>query len=228
LIIGSGIVLLGSLVLLFVAASARAFWIANWSLIGVGSACVVGFLAGLVRMAGSLFRQSQMRLHELMLVILACMTVATLFKLWVDSNSGRLTEGRLFLSIMGFGVIFFVLGAGSVWGWSVCRRLAESETRTRLKYIGAGWLLAIGAGAFPVFALFSVIFLLEGNLHAPDEVINTWMITGGLTPLGIPGIMLELRCRRARGITFPVRRSGDEPDGDTASADTNSRYPSNE
>jgi len=173
---------------------------------------LLGLLAGVVRVSLSVFGESQMRLNEMLATVL----VAGAVSVWPVKaiNSGRdEPEPKIRGAVLGL-LIFLMAGAGSAWGWSVCRRLGVSETWQRLKLLLYGWSAAAGVCSLVVFLCCGIVFLLSFSFDLTQDPMPAgfWIalaVSGPGSLLIIPAIRTELACRRkakAEGNQQPVNQ----------------------
>ncbi|MCY3023615.1 MAG: hypothetical protein NTW87_31940 [Planctomycetota bacterium] len=165
--------------------------------ITIAVAALVGIVAGLVRVATSVFCESQMRLGEIIATMLAGGAIAgVLTQIVRAEQSSRLEPERapVICALVVLGV-FLLMGIGSAWGWSVSKRLGEEDAWQRIKHLAFGWLLVVGGFCLPVFLLFTLILLIEHESMISEMKMAYVLLFQG-SFLVIPGVLTELKCRK--------------------------------
>lgn len=158
--------------------------------LGVGFPLVVclGVLAAMVRILSSVFAESQTRLSEFLLTLAIGGVLTAIFSKWMGARSFDPTA-RLLRSL-GLGTLsFFLLLAGSAWGWGQARRMGVDQPWPRLRLLLYGWLLVVGSLAGLMALFLSIVLVLSGARN--DDTVLIWLVTLLLTPLVIPAIATE-------------------------------------
>lgn len=154
--------------------------------------CLIFMGSALLLLIRFFFLQTQAHLVEVLFTLVAgALSLGVMLK----HNSPGLEYTK------GIGtVLFFLIAAvpavliftGALWGFSSARRLGEARPWHRLGLIICGWGLMAGIGAFPLFAFHSYAMATR---TVTDARLLAWGQYFVLTVLGVPGVIIEWKCR---------------------------------
>ena len=131
----------------------------------LGCSLVATLVTGVARFGYAFFAEMQAPLHELLIsffVAGALMAVSrTLMKEDMDENSA---SAIVYLLLITLATLM-----GSMWGWSVAKRMNATGTYRRIGLLALGWLFVTGitGATFVVFLTIAMIFL---GTHGYDHV----------------------------------------------------------
>jgi len=185
------------------------YWAAQACVVFLGVACLVGLLSGILRAGISVFAETQMRLNEMLATVFVAGTITVGLFSAVDFGFADRDVRR---AVLGF-IVILMAGAGSTWGWSVCKRLGVGETWQRLKFLLYGWLLVPGVCCGIVFMLACANFLIKNNImvghgETVDELFRFLVAPTFGSLLMIPAIRTERACRRkAKAAAIPPQEN---------------------
>jgi hypothetical protein len=117
-------------------------------------AFLIAFLSGLVRVSCSIFRESQVRLSELLLCVLVVGALAGALTMLIPRNAAPDVRLRATTGLVVFSCL--AVAAGAAWGWGEARRRGETRQGRRLMLLVYGWLLVVGCIAGLAALLFFV------------------------------------------------------------------------
>jgi len=173
--------------------SAPGEWLGYLLLGSVIATCV----SGMARFAYVLFAELQAPLNELLITFLfAGGVMAVLRSALKDTiDDDQTAQWIVFMLLICAGVLM-----GSIWGWSLIKRLGRCNARQRLRLLAYGWIGIVGVTGAAVFAFLNLILI--ANSMAGDHVFNSSfgkMYFGHLLaiPLAIPALLLEHRIRKS-------------------------------
>jgi len=159
-------------------------------------ALAVGELAIFLYLTRLLLTRYQIRMHELMLTLV--ISASPIF----FSVAKSVEEGghSFVIELVAAIPCLFIYGA-SIWALSAIKVLAIEGTWPRLKMMFIGWGLMVGFLSF-CMAIIWVLAFLQPQRGAAPKVNSNWLLVllglFALSLLGLPGLMVEMRCRRIR------------------------------
>lgn len=172
---------------------------------GLFSGIIILGFAGLSLIFGAghffyvLFAKVQARLGEWMITFLVGASVAGILLAWFRGPDPSAESDAVATVITIFATVACTI-VGSAWGWSICQQLNEQDGRRRLGILVRGWLLVIGAGAFAIFAVITLIGIavMVGGGFLRDS--GEFLTLGGtcliLSFCALPGLRLSFLARR--------------------------------
>lgn len=123
------------------------------------AAFAVALLSSVVRLSCSIFRESQMRLSELLLcVLLIGLLTSGLMMLLPQGIDEEARPFAAALFLVMSGLLVFV---GAARGWSMARKQGETRAKRRLVLLLFGWFQVICLLAAVMAVLLSIAFVFK-------------------------------------------------------------------
>jgi hypothetical protein len=163
-------------------------WTAVRWVLGIG-----GFF-GLVRLALSIWGESQMRLGEMLLTLYLTAFISTGLIEWMKSIGRGQRDDEIVFPAVTMGV-FLVMIAGSAWAWSVFRRSPMHAEKYRMRTFLFGWCLSYGTVGCAMFLLLAMGAASRGRLYG--DLLPRMILAACGLPLLLPGILTEWKLRRS-------------------------------
>lgn len=156
-------------------------------------------LSGALLVGYRIFAQSQSRLSEWLVTLLAAI-------LLVEGSTPilrKLVVSEEDLDVMRALALILSVAAmicGSAWAWSIARLTGEKRGRHRMRLMFIGWLFVLGIAAGTAM-LVCLLVLMFGNRRAyrnPDSHIYRVLLSGFFGAfLMLPGLLIHRRAKRA-------------------------------
>lgn len=196
---GRVMVVCGALLLLLIGARYLLLYLQLWTAQYVVWKSVmwvlgIGGIFGLVRLALSIWGESQMRLGEMLLTLYLTAFISTGLIEWMKSiGRGQRDDEVVFPAVTM--TVFLVMIAGSAWAWSVFRRSPEHAMKHRLRTFLFGWCLSYGTVGAALFLLLAMGAASRGRIYG--DLLPRMILAACGLPLLVPGIITEWRLRRS-------------------------------
>ncbi|MCY3023614.1 MAG: hypothetical protein NTW87_31935 [Planctomycetota bacterium] len=185
-----------SIALAFVGGKLSVFFLISLCFIVIPIAALLGIVAGLTRVGISVLCESQMRLSEILVTVLAAGAISAVLTHCIEAYASQWREHRALCAVAAVGT-FLLLGIGSAWGLGVIQRLQVQEPWRRSKFLACGWLLAVGAAGLTAYLLLTLVYLAGGGQGGMPDSVRPCL--GYSAALMIPGVFVEIATLESSG-----------------------------